>query len=163
VLALGRRAPQRTSSRINLGVLEATSGSSARRVSRRMLLRRRRTLRLSMTAAPRRRPGGTARVGLPADAVEQARLALSYFWSRVGLRRRDGRRVRRLSGLGRRVRPSASRRGRQSWAVSLGTRGSESIVEPDTAGDMCGHGTACAGIVRSPRARVRARLGARPR
>ena len=36
----------------------------------------------------------------------------------------------------------------QSWAVSLGAEG-ESIVEPDTAGDMCGHGTACAGIVRS--------------
>jgi subtilisin len=36
----------------------------------------------------------------------------------------------------------------QSVAVSLGEN-DEVIVEEDTEGDLCGHGTACAGIVRS--------------
>jgi subtilisin len=36
----------------------------------------------------------------------------------------------------------------QSVAVSLGPN-DEVIVEDDTEGDLCGHGTACAGIVRS--------------
>ena len=36
----------------------------------------------------------------------------------------------------------------QSVAVSLGPN-DEVIVEEDTEGDLCGHGTACAGIVRS--------------
>lgn len=33
-------------------------------------------------------------------------------------------------------------------AISL-TEGGETVVEEDTEGDLCGHGTACAGIVRS--------------
>jgi subtilisin len=36
----------------------------------------------------------------------------------------------------------------ESVAVSLGEN-DEAIVSPDTEGDLCGHGTACAGIVRS--------------
>ena len=36
----------------------------------------------------------------------------------------------------------------QSVAVSVGPN-DEVIVEDDTEGDLCGHGTACAGIVRS--------------
>src|SRR6476659_3627336 len=36
----------------------------------------------------------------------------------------------------------------QSVAVSLGPDG-EAVVADDTEGDLCGHGTACAGIVRS--------------
>src|ERR671930_591844 len=36
----------------------------------------------------------------------------------------------------------------ESVAVSLGEN-DEAIIEPDTEGDLCGHGTACAGIVRS--------------
>ena len=35
-----------------------------------------------------------------------------------------------------------------SIAISLGEQG-ETIAEPDTEGDLCGHGTACAGIIRS--------------
>jgi len=35
-----------------------------------------------------------------------------------------------------------------SVAVSLGEN-DEAIIAPDTEGDLCGHGTACAGIVRS--------------
>ncbi len=37
---------------------------------------------------------------------------------------------------------------RESYAVSLGDE-DEAVVEPDEIGDRCGHGTACAGIVRS--------------
>jgi subtilisin family serine protease len=33
-------------------------------------------------------------------------------------------------------------------AISLGADGSSAVVEEDTEGDLCGHGTACAGIVR---------------
>ena len=36
----------------------------------------------------------------------------------------------------------------EAYAVSLGDDG-EPVVEEDSAGDLCGHGTACAGIVRS--------------
>jgi len=36
----------------------------------------------------------------------------------------------------------------EAVAVSVGERG-ETVVEPDGEGDLCGHGTACAGIVRS--------------
>ena len=40
-------------------------------------------------------------------------------------------------------------------AVSIGEDG-ETIVEEDAEGDLCGHGTACAGIVRelAPDARI---------
>jgi len=43
----------------------------------------------------------------------------------------------------------------EAVAVSIGEDG-EPVVEPDTEGDLCGHGTACAGIVRelAPEARL---------
>src|SRR5437773_7086946 len=34
-------------------------------------------------------------------------------------------------------------------AVAVTLDGDEAHIEPDTEGDLCGHGTACAGIVRS--------------
>ena len=68
---------------------------------------------------------------------------------RVGVRRRDGAGVRVcILDSGVELGHPLVGEVEQSWAVSLGEEG-ESIVEPDTAGDMCGHGTACAGIVRS--------------
>jgi subtilisin len=89
---------------------------------------------------------------LPADAVEQARLALrwpaplSREWA-FGGATGAGVRVCILDSGVELGHPQVGEV-EQSWAVLLGEDG-ESIVEPDTKGDMCGHGTACAGIVRS--------------
>ena len=50
---------------------------------------------------------------------------------------------------GRRGRPSARRRGRGRGRVLASARTTRSSVDEDTEGDLCGHGTACAGIVRA--------------
>ncbi|CAM5737441.1 hypothetical protein SMICM304S_01272 [Streptomyces microflavus] len=42
-----------------------------------------------------------------------------------------------------------------SWVVVKDAESGEITVEPTTTGDTCGHGTACAGIIRQDRAGVR--------
>ena len=69
---------------------------------------------------------------------------------RVGVRRRDGGQASRCASstaASRRLtRSSAGSQGR--CAISLGPDG-EPVAEDDAEGDLCGHGTACAGVVRS--------------
>jgi subtilisin len=38
--------------------------------------------------------------------------------------------------------------GEVTTAVAVSIEGDEVVIEPDTVGDLCGHGTACAGIIR---------------
>lgn len=38
--------------------------------------------------------------------------------------------------------------GEVTTAVAVSIEGDEVVIEPDTLGDLCGHGTACAGIIR---------------
>jgi subtilisin family serine protease len=88
---------------------------------------------------------------LPADAVE--RIALPAEWpERVtrewawGGATGKGVRVCILDSGVERDHPAVGEL-QQAWAVRR--EGEEIVVEPDAEGDLCGHGTACAGIVRS--------------
>ena len=91
---------------------------------------------------------------LPAGAAERdqaSRRVARRGHARLGVGRldREGR-ARLHPRQRRRRRPSARRRDRSSpWPspIGAGRRGRSST--DDTEGDLCGHGTACAGIVRS--------------
>ena len=70
--------------------------------------------------------------------------------ARLGVGWSDGERRQRLhSRLRRGGRPSARRRRSRVPSPSPSTQDENPIVEEDTEGDLSGHGTACAGIVRS--------------
>ena len=70
--------------------------------------------------------------------------------ARVGLGRLDRRRREGLHPRQRhRGRPPLGRRGRERGRRRRPTPTATPIVDEDDAGDVCGHGTACAGIIRS--------------
>src|SRR2546423_9811997 len=88
---------------------------------------------------------------LPADAAE--RIALPSDWpDRVtrewawGGATGTGVRVCILDSG---VQPDHPAVGTLQEAVAIQLAGDETVVEPDTEGDVAGHGTACAGVIRS--------------
>ena len=101
-------------------------------------------LRASTGAPPGLEPSGRA-----AEDRASRRVA-GRGHARVGLGRLDRQGRERLHPRQRRRRrPPARRRGAALRGRLVGRRTDEAVVEDDTEGDLCGHGTACAGIVRS--------------
>ena len=88
---------------------------------------------------------------LPADAVERIALPSGWpehvtrEWAWGGATGADVRVCILDSGVDR-AHPAV---GEVAEAVAIRAEGDGTVVEPDTEGDVAGHGTACAGIVRS--------------
>jgi subtilisin len=88
---------------------------------------------------------------LPAGAIERIGLELNWpervtrEWAWAGS---TGEGVR-VCILDSGVEPDHPAVGPIARAVAVSVRGEEVVVEEDLEGDLCGHGTACAGIVRS--------------
>jgi subtilisin len=100
-------------------------------------------------AAPVREP--LPAWSLPTDAVDE--IAVTAPWSEPITREwawggatGSGARVCILDSGVERDHPLV---GPLQGAVAISVQGDETVVEPDEEGDVCGHGTACAGIVRS--------------
>jgi subtilisin len=88
---------------------------------------------------------------LPAGAIERIGIELNWpervtrEWAWAGS---TGEGVR-VCILDSGVEPDHPAVGPIARAVAVSVRGEEVVVEEDLEGDLCGHGTACAGIVRS--------------
>ena len=152
----GRRGAAAHLVEINLGVLEHDDAAAARDAARG---RRRGSLgadagRRAVTAAAHESEHEELPAwSLPADAVDRVRLELRWpervtrEWAFERLDRRG--RPRLHPRQRRRGRPPARRRRCKGGTPSRSTTTASRDRREDEEGDICGHGTACAGIVRA--------------